>query len=72
MATFQTARHKLLHHPIDLDPTDIRILRERDEWLAKSAVELWKSAVRWRDYRRKYPAPEAKRPLPVVKLGRSR
>jgi hypothetical protein len=66
MATYQSALHKLLHRPIDLDPDDICALRARDPWLAKAAVGMWEAAWRWKAYRDKYPEPEAKPRLPVV------
>lgn len=72
MSDFQIARQKLIHHPIDLNPADIRALKARDPWLAKSAIATWEAAMRWRAYRLKYPAPEPKRPLPVVKIARVR
>jgi hypothetical protein len=71
MATYASAVRKFLEHPIDLNPDDIRALKAHDPWLARAAVKTWEAAMRWDAYRRKYPAPEPKRPLPVVRLNRS-
>jgi hypothetical protein len=70
MTTYYDARQKLRDGQIDrLNPGDISALKQRDPWLARAAVRAWRSAMWWKDYRQKYPAPAPKPRVPVVKIG---